>query len=1478
MSHVIQRYMEDSLKSSVVHELDASLRKLFSGLDELQALHKLLNNELETSFLVTSNLTGLGQYQKALLLNYGTNYQPISDLFTQHYTVCDDIIKLSSNKIMLAEQLDIARAQLLQGLSAHRLKDVELTYHITHDPKCKGLVLKMISIDKEFKKAIEERDKKFDELHSKIYAMIRVQQEMVNTMGGNAALIGNSANANFINMVSGRTEYLNDLLHKCIKKHQKINDTTLRDVFKSFEKYREYNNIDINFKAAYVSDGTFDENFRMYKNLSSALEKTIGSLAKELDDTQLREKMAFDARQKKVLLATNPVIVSLEGKRSAVKRNLNTRAIENVSIYTNIQECIKKNGQDLEVCFANLKGIKENDISKIHEYQAYADKLKKMKGMTEKYYQINATLARKIVEIAQYQEKDTLNSMVNGLVEKNKTISELEKQLADEKARAAEAERNIREKAFNRGYSLDSKAAPTGENGSNVLEQIRNVGNNPNLAVSMVGGDDGDKGTNPQNVSSIGSISEVDAEVNNLIAQAGGGMGDGIDDNINSKTEKYAQRAIDSGLSTTMRFGPVIIRSGISPESLVNNESAKIVKESNPLLYMMTGGTPGLFSSVWKNPLTGYQMQMNVIEGGLYGNMLRNEYNAYDKCIENNKILLKDALHRDITLIRALPDSDPRKAPLYAELLKLEQNIDHYAKVHACGTTYERMINGINNLGFDRIMKQNDGATPADYSVNRDFTGNTDVKKHGKYTPLQVEQMLSMLEMYIECYNYMLMDFDSRCRNTEDLIQSAHDVLAQMVLDLQNDTLSFVKVKHLINDVHKGRYATKTGFMSNRGSVTGTFAEPTIDYSIKDFVYVHSQKIIEEVTGFRKIIVEFITKLIKKFEDLKTRYRYYRALIDKNEVNYKTYYSEYKQLLDEIYTVSIESSSKPFGNSYDPLVVYKSDVLRAYFSVNSEIVYNVPDNTSLENVIDHVYSGYIGVYQALTQIIFIIYANVNKYQTHHLMKTQDRINQYATLSREYFNMTLRENAIKNELVRINALPKTNDIENLFHDSRNYNIQNNQRFDIINDLKNAYVDLDKKDTRDTFKKFTSARRLNAVDIPHTEITRVLSAIGKFQDNLLKYSDSVAKECNVIGSFMNQYTAAYKTLAKMQTEKLFYRRQLHMIEVFNLPKQYHEKSTSTLKNLDGLYPTYDTNPDNSDQKTNFEFIVFLGRRMLENGTITSTSVGTIGFTGITRTVANDLFAHVKDNHVIRGGGFSAKYEKTKDGEVARMLNEIIANYNKIVKSVTPTGDNLRSNENNVSYSRYAAVPEHTASHATHQTMSKINQDKDGFIINDVLNQVNDINFVYSENTVNHNLYMYMLILYNKIPTNQNAYVVEANIEKSITDAEKLITNQNYQKLKNEFNEQAKATIAIIETMITEMKKMENVPDKQKQEVYAKHISNIDTQIAKFNTSYTNVIKLVPDSTAVYQYYSEVYNGITHNLYTRIKDDYKPSNMGQ
>lgn len=1180
MASVIRSYLKDTIKSSVVHELDGSLRKLFGGLDELQALHKLLNNELETTYYVTNNISGLSNYHKTLLLNYGANYQPLSDLFNQHYLVCDDIIKISANKILLAEKLDEARLKLLQGLAVHRLKDVELTYHITHDPVCRGFVLKLIGLDKQFKKAIETRDKKFDELHSKIYSMIRVQQELVNTFGSSTAdLIPNSANKNFINMIAGRTGYLDDLLHKCIKKHQTINEKVLRDVFKSFEKYRQYNNIDINFKAAYVSDGTFDENFKMYRNLSSALEKSINSLKQELDETEVREKLGFDARQKKVLIATNPLIVSLEGKRSAVKRNLNTRAIENISIFTNIKDCVAKHGKELDACFANLEGFKKNDISAVQDYMKYAEKLKKMKGMNEKYYHINATLARKIVEIAQYQEKDTLNTMVGNLAEKNKAISDLEQKLADEKARAADVARTIQEKARDQGYSLDAanNVAQTGETGDNVLRKIQ--GAKELRLGTLAGGGSEDYGM---------------PELDSLMMAGGydeyvGEMTGGADDNINEKTAGYRNHALMTGMTSTTRFGPLIIKTGISPSSLVNtNSAAKLIKESNPLIYMATGGNPGLMSSKWTNPLTGYQFQLNIIDGGVYGHMLRNEYESYDRCVANNKITLNDAINKDLTTVNALPNSDPRKATLYNELIKIKANIDNYAQVHACGTTYERMINGINSIGFDRIKKDpgNTGhkLAPAE-------------KKHGNYTPVQVEQMMMIMDTYIELYSYIIMDFDSRCRTTEELIQNGHEILNSMILDLQNDHVALNDVKQVLNQ-HKGKY-----FSAIIRNTTLFAREP--EYSLRDYVYNISPIALQYANTDRAQIIEDLNNKIKFYEELKTQYRYLKSLVDKNEINFKTYYSQYIAHLDKINDNTI-AIFRTAGNE----------------SPGDFILQNY-------NLISDAYACYIGTYQAITQIIFIIYAHVKKYNIHHQTAVQERINHYASLSREYFNNALKVNAVSNELLRIYSIPAANGLIDILGMNLRNRVTNIKRYNILDKIKDNYKTLDTDAMRNTFKKFTNSKRLNVNDIPYTSITDALSAMGDFKNNLADYAKEVARESNVISEYMNQLIPAYKTCVKMWPEQIFYEVQLHMIEVFNLPKTYYDTTLNRVMPLKGLYPTYNVDPTQCDQKTNREFIVFLGRRMLENGTLVQ------GGTGKWFDSANDVEQHVAKNGIIRGG---------------------------------------------------------------------------------------------------------------------------------------------------------------------------------------------------------------------------------------------------
>lgn len=1182
MTSVINDYINESVRTPAVQDLRDDLFQFFHQLDKLQTVHKLLSNELETTYLAVANLTGLGQFHRTLLANYGVHYNKIALLFADHASASRDIFELAVNKIKLAQELDAARLALLQGLAVHRMKDVELTYYITHDPRCRGYALKIVSLDKQFKRAIEHRDKKFDTLHSMVFAMIRIQQEFINTFTETAAdLVGSSVNKDFLKLIGERTEYLNSIMKKCIKSHMNVNDKYLKNVYRAFEKYREYNRIDIGFKIDYVSDGTFDSNFKMYKKLSTALDTTINELKEELAETEVREKLGFDARQQKVLIATNPKVVALEAKRSAIKKSINVRSVENVAVYTNIKQCIKQHGHELKECVNALSGIKNNSLEEAAEYKKYVDTLKKMKGMVGKYSEISDLLAKKIVEIAQYHERTSINEQAASLALEAEKLAEVENRIAEEKARLGESMSKLSER--NRETGMPSLPMTATENAAHILQRIK------------VGGSHIRSNPAAHNTSSYG--------------QDDGQMRDSYD---------YAHRSVT-------KFGPVAFTSGIPAEISLDST----LRKANPLLYLSTGGAlPG---STWSNPITGYKFQMNIVDGGLYGQILKNEFLSYDKCVANNKILIANALNKDLAIIRAMPDSHPHKATLYNDLIKIQQNIDQYAEIHACGTTYERTIQGINKLGFDFISKDKAGTTTSlpNYKVDADR------KKYGKYTPAEVDQMMTFLDMYIDSYGHMMMDFDSRCKTTEEMTNRNYLVLEQLVADVQFNATEQQLVKNLIDGIHHTAYTALTGSYLHPPA-------PINDISLREYIYNEGKQAVRNANIKRQEINNKINQQIKELEYLRTQYRVYLNLVKMSTVNYNKYYVDYTNIIDAIYNATTNAL---FANS--PVSKFEME---------------------FKNEMEYVFNCYLGLFQGVSQAVYIIYANIPKYHNYHARAVQERINQYAGISREFVNNTFKEQLLWKEFDRLESVMAANDLRQDWTGG-GHSVINPTRHVTVEKIKSSFKKLDNPTTRDTFKSFVSSERLNV--LPANTLLSTINDISEFQNNLVVYANQVAKESNVLAEVTNQMTYAYKTLVRQQTELLYQDAQLRMIELFSLPLLFSPIPdwSGTVIRVGGVYPMNIPDED-TDNKTNFEFIRFLCKRMMENDRISK--------------FAGQLQGYINQGLVIRGGNnehddlittvadviakkYVNKLAKSQPSRPSSLYTQNTANYYKLMKTL-------------------------------------------------------------------------------------------------------------------------------------------------------------------------------------------------------------------
>jgi hypothetical protein len=400
----------------------------------------------------------------------------------------------------------------------------------------------------------------------------------------------------------------------------------------------------------------------------------------------------------------------------------------------------------------------------------------------------------------------------------------------------------------------------------------------------------------------------------------------------------------------------------------------------------------------------------------------------------------------------------------------------------------------------------------------------------------------------------MLIDFDSRCRTIEELCQKGKSTLDALVQDLSRTPNDLNTVKKLVTETHKARY-----------TIAWDAGESATSESLKQFIFNTAKtKIVKTKTQHQQIITD-LTEKIKKLEDLKLKYRYTLGLVKQTNFLNEVTKTEYIAALKDLYK---------FVNTKD----------------------NCPCNLfeKHKDLMCKVFRQYFTLQQAIAQAIFIIYAHVERYAPHYLRSTQDRINHYAIMAREWVNCRLKCELVTKELQRIETLKEANGINDKYDpgDTPKCDINKN-REDAVKKIIEAYNDLMNKDTQDLFKKFTTATRLNVIS--HDKVVTTLTHLGDFQQGLNKYAQEVAKETNLFAEIAAQKSSACKTKTKLNMECLFADCQLTMIEMFSLPVRYKNKDINARIGIPeiGLYPEHP-----NDQKTNFDFIRFLCRRMLEN----------------------------------------------------------------------------------------------------------------------------------------------------------------------------------------------------------------------------------------------------------------------------------------
>lgn len=465
-------YQENANKDPIVRKLQAPASKYIELLEKIQTNNQVLYGSGLAVAQLISTLSDRDYEISKIKKLYNSNWELADGLFKDYWMMAIDLVNLVSQEVDNMTALGRVR-NALESEYGMRITDPMLVKkHIFEDDRYRTIARNVMDAQHRFKKTNNQRVKCVNELLTELNSLLALEKALIHASERDNSLNVYDMTVNqqhlkrVVQNLKGHAELVDDLIDKLEEYHGRLDK--LEDNIHDIEaEFRRANGSDPNFYDAVAPATTYEELFYIGRNAQKSLDIEIQNLRQEIEEMERKDKRL---KQKDHLLILNhPKTLGLSAARKTAEDLMKRNVKDTTLLVTEIADCMKKEGDEVDFCVSHLRAVKDVDVKKLQSHIDYIRHQQLATGNLAKYAKLMFALhsqRRKLIE------KEDLMLMDKHKLEQNKKLADLiaARATMDAKIKENISKRNVIENLY--AKSLSQETSTQDKQLNKVMERI----------------------------------------------------------------------------------------------------------------------------------------------------------------------------------------------------------------------------------------------------------------------------------------------------------------------------------------------------------------------------------------------------------------------------------------------------------------------------------------------------------------------------------------------------------------------------------------------------------------------------------------------------------------------------------------------------------------------------------------------------------------------------------------------------------------------------------------------------------------------------------------------------------------------------------------------------------------------------------------------------------------------------------------------
>lgn len=465
-------YQENANKDPLVRKLQNPAAKYIELLEKIQTNNQVIYGSGNAVAELIATLSDR-DYEITKIKNlFNVNWKNADKLFRDYWMMAIDLVNIVSAEVDNMTALGRVRNALEAEYGMSNTNTILLKKQIFDDQRYKTIATNVMDAQHRFKKTNDQRVKVVNDLLTTLTSLLTLERALVD-----AAKKSNSLNTydmtfnqhhlgRVVDNLNGHIELFEDLIDKLDEYHGRLD--SFEDKIHDIEsEFRRANGSDPNFYNAVAPATTYEELYYIGRNAQKSLDIEIANIKKEIAEMEAKDQRL--KQKDHLILLNHPKTLGLSSTKKTAEDLMKRNIKDTTLLVTEISDCMKEEGDDVDYCVNHLRAVKDIDLKKLQGHIDYIRHQQIATGNLAKYAKLMFSLhsqRRKLIE------KEDLMLMDKHKVEENKKLANLIATRAsmDAKIKESLSKRNVVENLY--AKSLSNEGNTTDKQLNKVMERI----------------------------------------------------------------------------------------------------------------------------------------------------------------------------------------------------------------------------------------------------------------------------------------------------------------------------------------------------------------------------------------------------------------------------------------------------------------------------------------------------------------------------------------------------------------------------------------------------------------------------------------------------------------------------------------------------------------------------------------------------------------------------------------------------------------------------------------------------------------------------------------------------------------------------------------------------------------------------------------------------------------------------------------------